>query len=125
MIKLDRIYNMDCMEGMKQIPDGTIDALGGLPGTSASARRWAGATSSSPSRCEVPIEALDRQAGVEKLNFGFFSIIDTYSQRQHISDPDEVLNVQWVKVWQSLLKDAEFYKFQRRKDKLIEMQFKK
>ena len=26
-IELDRIYNMDCLEGMKQIPDGTIDAV--------------------------------------------------------------------------------------------------
>lgn len=77
------------------------------------------------SRCEVPIEALDKQAGVEQLNFGFFSIIDAYAQRQHITDPDEVLKVQWVKVWQSLLKDAETFKFQRRRDKLIEMQFKK
>ena len=25
MIELDNIYNMDCLEGMKQIPDGTID----------------------------------------------------------------------------------------------------
>ena len=24
-MELDRIYNMDCLEGMKQIPDGTID----------------------------------------------------------------------------------------------------
>ena len=27
MITLDTIYNMDCLEGMKQIPDGTIDAV--------------------------------------------------------------------------------------------------
>ena len=27
MIELDTIYNMDCLEGMKQIPDGTIDAV--------------------------------------------------------------------------------------------------
>ena len=73
----------------------------------------------------MPIEALDKQAGVEQLNFGFFSIIDAYAQRQHISDQDEVLKVQWMKVWQSLLKDAETYKYQRRKDKLIEMQLKK
>ena len=25
MIELDNIYNMDCLEGMKQIPDGTVD----------------------------------------------------------------------------------------------------
>jgi len=27
MIELDTIYNMDCLEGMKAIPDGTIDAV--------------------------------------------------------------------------------------------------
>jgi len=27
MIELDKIYNMDCLEGMRQIPDGTIDAV--------------------------------------------------------------------------------------------------
>ena len=27
MIELDTIYNMDCLEGMKMIPDGTIDAV--------------------------------------------------------------------------------------------------
>ena len=27
MLELDAIYNMDCLEGMKQIPDGTIDAV--------------------------------------------------------------------------------------------------
>ena len=27
MIELDTIYNEDCLEGMKQIPDGTIDAV--------------------------------------------------------------------------------------------------
>ena len=27
MLELDNIYNMDCLEGMKQIPDGTIDAV--------------------------------------------------------------------------------------------------
>ena len=26
-IELDRIYNMDCLEGMKQIPDGSVDAV--------------------------------------------------------------------------------------------------
>ena len=25
-MEIDNIYNMDCLEGMKQIPDGTIDA---------------------------------------------------------------------------------------------------
>ncbi len=24
-IELDKIYNMDCLEGMKQIPDGSVE----------------------------------------------------------------------------------------------------
>ena len=27
MIELDRIYNEDCLEGMRRIPDGSIDAV--------------------------------------------------------------------------------------------------
>ena len=27
MLEIDNIYNMDCLEGMRQIPDGTIDAV--------------------------------------------------------------------------------------------------
>ena len=27
MIELDKIYNMDCLEGMKMIPDGSVDAV--------------------------------------------------------------------------------------------------
>ena len=27
MLEIDKIYNMDCLEGMRQIPDGTIDAV--------------------------------------------------------------------------------------------------
>ena len=26
-IELDKIYNMDCLEGMKQIPVGSVDAI--------------------------------------------------------------------------------------------------
>ena len=27
MIEIDKIYNMDCLEGMKQIPDGSVDVV--------------------------------------------------------------------------------------------------
>lgn len=26
-MELDKIYNMDCLEGMKQIPDGSVDLI--------------------------------------------------------------------------------------------------
>ena len=26
-MEIDKIYNMDCLEGMKQIPDGSVDTI--------------------------------------------------------------------------------------------------
>ena len=46
MIELDTLYNMDCLEGMKQIPDGTIDAVicdlpyGTMKGLSTALKGW-------------------------------------------------------------------------------------
>ena len=28
MIELNKIYNEDCLEGMKRIPDGSVDCVG-------------------------------------------------------------------------------------------------
>ena len=45
-IELDRIYNMDCLEGMKQIPDGSVDAVicdlpyGTMKGLGSALKGW-------------------------------------------------------------------------------------
>ena len=39
------------------------------------------------------------RAGIEELNFGTFGIIDWYSQRQHISNQDDVLLVPWSRIY--------------------------
>ena len=45
-MEIDNIYNMDCLEGMKQIPDGTIDAVicdlpyGTMKGLSSALKGW-------------------------------------------------------------------------------------
>lgn len=75
-------------------------------------------------RCEVPLSDIEKAASAGMAEFGFFSIIDAYARRQGYLDPDDVLKVGWLKIWQSLLKDAEVVKYQRRKDKLQEMQLK-
>ena len=75
-------------------------------------------------KCNVPLTDIDRQAGADNLNFGFFSIIDAYAQRQGITDHDDVLKVKWIKVWQSLQKDAEIAKFQLRRERILENRFK-
>lgn len=74
-------------------------------------------------RCEVPLTGIEKAAMEGMDDFGFFSIIDAYARRQGYLDPDDVLKVGWLKIWQSLLKDAETIKYQRRKDRLIEMQY--
>ncbi len=71
-------------------------------------------------RCNVPLSDIDRQAGAGELNFGFFSIIDAYAQRQGIVNHDDVLKVKWIEVWQSLQKDAEIAKFQLRRERILE-----
>lgn len=74
--------------------------------------------------CDIPISRLDREAGAESLNYGFFSIIDAYAQRQRITDHDDVLKVEWVKVWQCLKKDADIAKFQIRRQQILDQQQK-
>lgn len=76
-------------------------------------------------RCDVPLSDIDRQAGAADLNFGFFSIIDAYAQRQGIVNHDDVLKVKWIEVWQSLQKDAEIAKFQLRRERILESRLKR
>ena len=54
------------------------------------------------------------QAGVDKLNFGAFGIVDWFANRQHISDHDKVMNVPWVRVLECMRIDNERSQFEQR-----------
>ena len=56
----------------------------------------------------------EKQAGVEKLNFGSFGIIDWFAQRMGITDHSEVENVPWVRIYKCLDMDAKRFVYERR-----------
>lgn len=56
----------------------------------------------------------EKQAGVEKLSFGMFGMIDHYALRMGISNHEDVEKVPWVRIYKCLDIDSEKAKFQRR-----------
>ena len=56
----------------------------------------------------------EQRAGIDKLNFGLFGMVDRYARRMHIQNHDEVMAVPWIRVYQCLKMDSEIDKFQRR-----------
>lgn len=62
----------------------------------------------------IPPTQEEKQAGVEKLNFGSFGIIDWFAQRMGITDHSEVENVPWVRIYKCLDMDAKRFVYERR-----------
>lgn len=62
---------------------------------------------------KVEPTAEEKQAGVDKLHFGIFGIIDWFAQRMHISH-DEVEKVNWMIIYKCLDIEAERTRFNRR-----------
>lgn len=69
--------------------------------------------------CETTVE--QRRAGVEKLNFGAFGLVDSYARRMGIVDHDYVLDcVPWLRVWQCMKNDAMVAEYEKRLRKVYE-----
>lgn len=56
----------------------------------------------------------ERQAGVDKLKFGLFGLIDWYARRMGITDHDEVFGVAWLRIYKCLDMDTKQNLYQRR-----------
>lgn len=56
----------------------------------------------------------EKRAGVEKLSFGLFGLIDYYALRMGITDHEQVESVPWVRVYKCLDMDAEKLRYERR-----------
>ena len=59
-------------------------------------------------------------AGIEKLEFGTFGIVDWYAQRMGIIDHEEVFNTPWARIFQCMKIDHENNEFEKRYRKIIE-----
>jgi hypothetical protein len=58
--------------------------------------------------------AKEKQAGVEKLQFGLFGILDWYAKRMGITNHDEVLAVPWLRIYKCMDMDNKVEQYQRR-----------
>ena len=67
----------------------------------------------------------EKKAGIEKLQFGTFGILDWYARRMGIHDQNLVNNEKWVRIYQCMKNDMEDAKFQRRLQKVYEMESKR
>lgn len=67
----------------------------------------------------------ERKAGIDKLNFGLFGMVDRYARRMHIQNHDDVLNVSWSRVFRCLEMDKEESNFQKRYTEVIEHEYRR
>lgn len=60
------------------------------------------------------------RAGIEKLDFGAFGIVDWYAQRMGIVDHEEVFATPWARIYQCMRIDHEQGEFEKRYRKILE-----
>ena len=58
------------------------------------------------------------RAGIEKLDFGAFGLIDWYARRMGITDHDEVMDVPYLRVYQCLKMDNDRGEYEKRLAKI-------
>lgn len=63
-------------------------------------------------------------AGIDRLNFGAFGLVDWYAQRMGIVDHEEVFNTPWARIYQCAKIDHEQGEFEKRYRKIIEQRNK-
>lgn len=63
-------------------------------------------------------------AGIDRLNFGAFGIIDWYAKRMGIVDHEEVFSTPWARIYQCMKIDHEESEFEKRYRKVLEQRSK-
>lgn len=64
-------------------------------------------------------------AGVDRLNFGAFGIVDWYAKRMGIIDHEDVFATPWARIFQCLKIDHENNEFEKRYRKILEQRAKR
>ena len=62
----------------------------------------------------------EQAAGIERLEFGTFGIVDWYAKRMGIIDHEEVFATPWARIFQCMKIDHEQGEFEKRYRKIIE-----
>lgn len=72
------------------------------------------------SRLRTTPTAMELQAGIDRLNFGIFGVVDEYARRMGITDHEEVMKTPWTVVYKCLEMDFQKNQFERRYAKIME-----
>lgn len=67
----------------------------------------------------------ERKAGIERLNFGLFGLMDRYARRMHITNHDDVLSVPWIRVYRCIEMDNEADNYQKRYMEVMENDYRR
>lgn len=69
---------------------------------------------------DIHVERTDeeRKAGIDRLQFGTFGILDWYAKRMGITDQNEVNSVAWVRIYTCMKNDSDEVAFNRRLQKV-------
>lgn len=69
---------------------------------------------------DIKVERTDeeRKAGIERLQFGTFGLLDWYAKRMGITDQNEVNSVAWIRLYTCMKNDSEEVAFNRRLQKV-------
>lgn len=59
-------------------------------------------------------EPEEKLAGIDKLRFGSFGVLDWYARRMGITDQDAVRSVPWVRIYQCMKNDNEQGRYEKR-----------
>ena len=62
----------------------------------------------------------EQAAGIDRLEFGTFGLVDWYAQRMGIIDHEEVFSTPWQRIFQCMKIDHENNEFEKRYRKIIE-----
>ena len=66
------------------------------------------------SSIQADYEPEEKMAGIEKLKFGSFGVLDWYSRRMGISDQNAVRDIPWIRIYQCMKNDNEQSRYERR-----------
>lgn len=67
----------------------------------------------------------EKQAGVDKLKFGSFGILDWYARRMGIPDQNDVRVIPWIRIYKCMKNDNELREYDRRLRDIYKFKAKK
>lgn len=73
----------------------------------------------------VTPSARELKAGIKKLQFGMFGLLDWYAQRMGIKDHHEVENVSWLIIYKCLDMDTKKGQYQKRLEEVIQDEYRR